>query len=87
MPAPRLSVEKRVFNQVKATPGQTATVIAKLTQANLAVVSSYLAKGTRTGIFERKLGVGPRGGYGYWPTLKESDRPTFWERLVGGAAL
>ena len=79
-----MSIEKRVLEYVDLHPGKTATQVAHALRARPGTVSGILNRLSKAkGGLKRVDGVGPRGGYGYYPSDFdfEATPKTIWERI------
>lgn len=76
---------KSVLKFVERNPGKSASIIAQSVGLHLPSVSSFLAKEVKAGRLVRRLGKGPRGGFGYYPTnAPESPKSlTVWDHILG----
>ena len=81
------SIRVRCLRFVEENPGLTATMIAKELCVLLSSLSSILLALCEEGELRRQGGVGPRGGFGYFPKVlprsKANDK-TAWQHILEG---
>lgn len=78
-----MTLREEILEFVARCPGRSATQIATTIGAKSQTVSSTLYMYVQTGVLERTLGKGPRGGYIYFiARAREPKRTNRFERIL-----